>query len=58
MVEAIEQQLSKYMLEPVRILVWNHLKSMYFLTDENGPKVAQLIDCLYDNDELVFTGAL
>lgn len=58
MIEAIEMHLKDHMLEPAREMVWNHLKMIYFVTDEDGPRIAKLSNFLYDSDELVYAGPI
>lgn len=57
-VDTIEHSLSKYMLEPVRISGWQHLTTLYYITDSDGPKVARLVACLYDDGSLVYAGPM
>lgn len=57
-VDAIEGSLTKYLLEPVRISVWQHLTTLYHITDADGPKVARLVACLFDDGSLVYAGPM
>jgi hypothetical protein len=57
-VEAIEVSLQKYMLEPVRITVWQDLTTLYHITDCGGPKIAHLVACILADGSLVYAGPI
>jgi len=53
----LDMLMENCMLEPVRVTVWNHLMSRYYITDERGPKYAQAW-ALIGVHELVYHGPL
>lgn len=57
-VDAIAVSLEKHMLEPARISVWEHLTTLYHITDSDGPKVARLVACLFNDGSLVYAGPM
>ena len=56
-VAGLDDQMKNCMLEPVRISVWKHLMSRYYITDERGPAFAQTY-ALLCGLELVYHGPL
>lgn len=58
LVDTIEDGLSKYMLEPVRISVCQHLTTFYYITNSDGTKVARLVACVCDDSALVYAGPI
>lgn len=53
----LDSLMEECMLEPVRIVVWKHLMSRYYITDERGPRYAQAYALLGVRD-LVYHGPL
>lgn len=56
-VAGLDALMQECMLEPVRITVWKHLMSRYYITDERGPRYAQMY-ALLGIRELVYHGPL
>lgn len=56
-VAGLDALMQECMLEPVRITVWKHLMSRYYITDERGPGYAQMY-ALLGIRELVYQGPL
>jgi hypothetical protein len=56
-VAGLDALMAPCMLEPVRVSIWRHLMSRYYITDERGPKLAQAW-ALVCGDALVYHGPM
>lgn len=56
--KAIEESLKSCILEPVRVSNWNHLKTMYFITTDKGPAVANTLALINPNCAFVYAGSM
>lgn len=57
-VQAIHACLKSCMLEPVRVNEWEHLKSMYFITTEDGPAMAKMLHVMSADFEFIYAGLI
>ena len=56
-VAGLDALMAVCMLEPVRVSVWKHLMSRFYITDERGPKFAQAW-ALVCGEALVYHGPM
>lgn len=56
-VTGLDALMAACMLEPVRVSIWRHLMSRYYITDERGPKFAQAW-ALIGGEALVYHGPM
>lgn len=54
----IRDSLKGFMLEPVRISSWQHLKTMYFITTDGGPAMAKMLALLHPDFEYQHVGPM
>lgn len=56
-VAGLDALMAVCMLEPVRVSIWKHLMSRFYITDERGPQFAQ-VWALICGEALVYHGPM